>query len=166
MGNGHPPGAARWRLGGLLLAIGGLAGCSGAHEPVQVASNPTPPAAAPTTNVPALLGLSIDSLHRRLGPVQPLPGNLGSLANLFGRSTTGSAGQDSLASFRTGGLTLIASYSARTRQVSDLLVLGNREDSLVARAALHANASNYLLLPVFRPDQPGRLLGLRVISLQ
>jgi hypothetical protein len=71
---------------------------------------------------------------------------------------------DSLLAFRTGGLTLIASYNAHTRQVRDLLVLGHQEDSLMARASLRANTNEYLLLPVFLTNRPNRLVGLRVVK--
>ncbi len=158
-----------WHLVGLLvLAVGsgGLAGCSGAHEPTQTLAPTTTKAAqaAPTTNLPALLGMSIDGLHSRLGPTQPLPVAFAGPDGLLGEGTD-SAKQDSLATFRTGGLTLVASYNVHTRQVRDLILLGHHEDSLMMRAALRANASNYLLIPLFHSDRPGYLLGLRVVAL-
>jgi hypothetical protein len=149
----------------LLASSACLTSCSGTHEPGQVA--PTPPrmgTPAPTTNVPALLGVSIDGLYERLGPAQPLPPDLADPAEIFGRDTNLTK-QDSVASFRTGGLTLLASYDAHTRRVDDLLLLGRREDSLMARSTLRANARDYLVLPVFRVNEPGHLLGLRIVSL-
>lgn len=151
-------------LAGLLLGSGCLAGCSGTHESRHVAATPSR-RIVPTTNVPALLGVSIDGLHERLGPGQPLPpGVVNTLQVQVNDIET--ARQDSLASFRTGGLTLVASYDARTRQVSDLLLLGRREDSLMAQGTLKANARNYLVLPIFRLNKPGRLLGLRIVALK
>lgn len=145
----------------LLLA----AGCSGAHEPTQTQPLPTPPRASlvATTNVPALLGKSIDSLRSELGPAQvvqrdfidSMVGNIAPVDKV-----------DSLATFRSGGLTLVASYNVRTRRVRDLLVLGRHEDSLMARASLQANARNYLIMPVFFATKPSHLLGLRIVSLQ
>lgn len=146
-----------------LAAAGWPAGCSGAHEPTQVAVAPAHAAAAPTANVPALLGASIESLQARLGAAQPLPAGFIDPTDLD-TSGPGAARPDSLATFRTGGLTLIASYNVRTRQVNDLLLLGRREDSLMARASLRVNSTSYLVLPVFCPDQPGHLLGLRVVA--
>ncbi len=145
----------------VLLATTGwwLAGCSGAHEPTQVISSVPHAVVAPTTNVPALLGRSIDELRGRLDTTaRPLPaGYLSLLSN-------GLASTDSLQAFRTGGLQLIATYNRTTRQVRDLLILGPREDSLMGRASLRNSARRYVVLPVFRPDTPNKLLGLRVLA--
>ncbi|TDN40552.1 hypothetical protein E4631_10455 [Hymenobacter sp. UV11] len=143
-----------------LAACWAIAGCSGTHEPVQTA--PTLPRAsvAPTANVPAMLGKSIDSLRSQLGPAQALPANYTDpLTTISAAPTT-----DSLAAFRTGGLTIVASYNAQTRRVRDLLVLGRHEDSLLARASLRASAHNYLIMPVFFANKPTHLLGLRIIT--
>lgn len=153
------------RAGWGLLASGGLGACSGAHEPTQTTQAAAHAGVAPTANVPMLVGLSIDGLHSRLGPRQPLPASFTTPAEVLGAASR-LARQDSLAAFKTGGLTLIASYDARSRQVHDLLLLGHHEDSLLAKAALRANASNYLVLPVFGPDRPNYLLGLRVVAVK
>jgi hypothetical protein len=114
---------------------------------------------APTADVPALLGASIDGLRQRLGPSQPLPPHI---AAALPDATLRLA--DSVATFRTGGLTLVASYNARSRQVRDLLLLGHHEDSLMGRAHLRANSPNYLIMPVFAAGNSFRLLGLRIIT--
>lgn len=148
----------RWLLGaGLALGAGA---CSGAHEPAQRSPETTQPRAVikPTADVPALLGHSIDELRRRLGPAQELPAAFGRI-----RQDSSPYPSDSAVMFRTGGLQLIASYDIRTRVISDLLLLGRHEDSLMHRAALRADARNYLVLPVFQANRPGLLLGLRVI---
>jgi hypothetical protein len=147
-----------------LLAGSGLAACSGAHEQAQVVATATRVSAA-TTNVPALLGLSIDELRQRLGAAQLPPATLTDPNGaLIGQREQ--AMQDSVVTFQTGGLTLAASYDARTRQVHDLLLLGRHEDSLMAKAALRSNAHNYLVMPVFRVNEPNSLLGLRVVSIK
>jgi hypothetical protein len=147
------------------LAWGGglLSGCSGAHEPAQHSPEVSRPIMhlAPTANVPALLNKSIEEVQRRLGAAQPLPTILADLTlynSLAPRLT------DSVMVFRTGGLLLAASYNTRSRRINDLLLLGRHEDSLMHRAALRTNSSEYLVLPIFRPSRPGALLGLRVIS--
>ncbi|RZK28621.1 MAG: hypothetical protein EOO63_10835 [Hymenobacter sp.] len=122
-------------------------------------------ATPPATNVPALLGMSIDKLSERLGPSQHLPPGFANPLEVV-VSAADLNRQDSLASFRTGGLTVLASYDAHTRQVRDLLLLGQREDSLMAQGTLRANARDYLVLPVFRVNKPGRLVGLRVVALK
>ncbi len=146
-----------------LAAFWAVAGCTRSQEPAQMP--PTPPRAsvAATANVPALLGESIDSLRSRLGPAQALPPNFKdplAIANdvLYPA--------DSLAAFHTGGLTVVASYDAHTRQVRDLLVLGQHEDSLMARASLQSGARSYIILPIFFANQPGHLVGLRIISIK
>ena len=141
-----------------------LASCSRSPEPARKAgTGPARAQIAPTANVPALLGVSIDGLRHRLGPPQPLPAALRpSEATLFVGASAGEL--VSLATFRTGGLTLVASYDTRSREVRDLLLLGQHEDSLMGRAALRANAVNYLIMPVFYVGSANRLLGLRVIA--
>jgi hypothetical protein len=158
-GDGRQP-ASCPRLAAVLLAAtsGWLASCSGAHEPTQGVSTITHAAVAPTANVPALLGRSIDELRSRLGAAHPLP------TNYLDPVSDGLASPDSLLAFRTGGLQLVATYNVHSRQVRDLLVLGQQEDSLMGRASLQSNARGYLVLPVFRPDKPNRLLGLRVLA--
>lgn len=150
--------------GWLLVGSGWLAGCSGTHESRQVAATPSR-ISAPATNVPALLGVSIDGLHERLGPAQPLPPGFVNPLDMVS-NPTGVNRPDSLVSFRAGSLTLLASYDARTRQVRDLLLLGHREDSLMAQGTLQTNARDYLVLPVFRVNKPGRLIGLRIVALK
>ena len=151
---------ARWLL---LAASSGLAACSGAHESAQTTASLARAGAAPTANVPALVGMSIDDLHRRLGATHTPPTSLtdpnGPLAG-----QNEQAMRDSVVTFQTGGLTLVASYDIQTRQVRDLLLLGHHEDSLMARATLRSNASSYLVLPVFRTDKPSSLLGLRIVA--
>jgi hypothetical protein len=150
---------ARWLL---LAASSWLAGCSGAHESAQ-ATAVAHAGVAPTTNVPALVGMSIDDLHRRLGASQTPPASLTDPSGpLAGQNEQ--AMQDSVVTFQAGGLTLVASYEVHTRQVRDLLLLGHHEDSLMARATLRSNASSYLVLPVFRVDKPNSLLGIRIVA--
>ena len=149
----------RWRVALSLSVL--LAGCSGTHEPRHMASVDIVHAqVAPTTDVPALLGVSIDGLRQRLGAAQPLAEPL---AATLPESRFGGFA-DSVTTFRTGGLTLVASYDARSRQVRDLLLLGHHEDSLMGRARLRSNAPNYLVMPVFYAGNSFRLLGLRVIT--
>jgi hypothetical protein len=144
----------------LALALASLlpAACSSSHEPPQVpAKGPAHVQVAPTTDVPALLGKSIDGLRQQLGSRQPVPAGLVAI-------DTSTNSPDSLAAFHTGGLILIASYDARSREVRDLLLLGNHEDSLMGRAGLRTNAANYLIMPVFYGRNSHRLMGLRVIA--
>jgi hypothetical protein len=154
-------GPVRW-VAALGISLGAL-GCSGAHEQHRV---PLPPAehvqVAPTTDVPALLGISIDGLRQRLGTPQPLPKRFAT--SEASRLLYTSQGRlDSLMVFRTGGLVVLASFNIHSRQVRDLLLLGRHEDSLMGRARLQPNAANYLVMPVFHDNRSFRLLGLRII---
>jgi hypothetical protein len=145
-----------------LLVSGSLGACSRSHEPMQTTLVATHAAVAATANVPALLGLSIDDLHSRLGSQRPLPGSFSTLPEMP-QAANELTNADSLTSFQAGGLTLIANYNAHTRQVHELLVLGHHEDSLMARAALRSSASHYLVLPIFASSRPNYLLGLRIV---
>ncbi len=159
----RPPGKPRPWPGRRHAVLGAgvlLAACSRTHEPRHVAANDiVRTQVAPTADVPALLGVSIDGLHQRLGQARPLPA---ALAASMPESRL--ALPDSVTTFRTGGLTVVASYNARSREVRDLLLLGHHEDSLMGRARLQANAPNYLVMPVFYNGDAYRLLGLRVIA--
>jgi len=151
--------AARWLATVSYLA---LSACSGAHEPVHTPTASRPRGIiTPTTNVPALVGASIDGLRRRLGSAYPLPPNFD---DPIMAAADSSAAPDSVMAFRTGGLLLVANYNAHTRQVRDLLLLGRHEDSLLAKASLQTSGANYLVLPVFQAGSANRMLGLRVIA--
>ncbi|GAA4498277.1 hypothetical protein GCM10023172_14920 [Hymenobacter ginsengisoli] len=140
------------------------ASCSGAHEPTQATKTAVHADIAATANVPALVGLTIDDLHMRLGSRQPLPaGFLTPAAQGVPEAASQLVNRDSLASFQAGGLTLLANYNAQTRRVHELVVLGHYEDSLMAKATLRTSASHYLVLPLFANDRPNYLLGLRVV---
>lgn len=150
-------------LRGLALTAGGLAaGCSGAHEPTQQSEHPASrPLVPPVVNVPAMLGKPIESLRRSLGNAVPLPAAYQD-SNTYAPLDPVAA--DSIVTFRKGRLLLIACYNIRSRQVHDLLLLGRHEDSLMHQAALRSNMPNYLVMPVFRANRAGSLLGLRVID--
>ena len=154
--------AVSYRASLLYAACWLASGCSGAHEPTQTLPNVPRTSVAPTANVPALLGKSIDALRTKLGAAQQMPRSF--MDPVVASSAAPSGSADSLEAFRTGGLTLVASYDARTREVRDLLIVGRHEDSLMARASLQASARNYLIMPVFYSGRHNHLLGLRVIS--
>jgi hypothetical protein len=144
----------------LLLAAAAQLACSRAREREDspAARMPVPPArtaAAPAVNLAAVVGRSIDEVRRQLGPARALPDGF--------QDPVLRPGTDSTLAFQPRGLTVVASYDARTRQVLDLLVLGNDEDALMRRAGLLAGAPGYLLLPVFAVNRSTRLVGLRIV---
>ncbi|TPG66632.1 hypothetical protein EAH73_09585 [Hymenobacter nivis] len=144
----------------LLLAAAAQLACSRAreHEDSPAAHGlvaPARTAATPAVNVAAVVGHSIDEVRRQLGPARALPAGF---EDPMGRSAN-----DSTLAFRPQGLMVLASYDARTRQVLDLLVLGNDEEALMRRTGLLAGAPGYLLLPVFAASHRTRLVGLRIV---
>lgn len=153
----------RWLLGACLGTGLALAACSGTHERVQ--RSPDVPhykrvVVAPTTNLPKLLNQPIEQLRQQLTALPVLPGALidaTRMSDLAPRAT------DSLLTFRAGGMLLIASYDIQTRRVHDMLLLGHHEDSLMQRAALRFDATNYLVLPAFQMRRTSKFLGLRII---
>lgn len=153
-------------IAGLALLALAVA-CSRSNEPVQETGHPTivrpatlPPARA-VIAVPALLGLSVDALARELGPPRPLPASVQALLSQLPSADPA----DSLRFFRYRNLEVLVNYDAATRRFNDLLLLGTNEDLLMQHAGLSAEASNYLLLPVFQARHPTQILGLRVVPL-
>jgi hypothetical protein len=114
-------------------------------------------------DVPSLLKLSIDDLSQQLGPRLPVPA--GFADPLLAPSARRNEELDSTALFQRPGLALVASYDYRSRQVSNLLLLGSNETELMRRARLNLGATHYLVLPVFQERQPTQLLGLRVLAM-
>lgn len=152
----------------LLLAGGGLvaAACSGTHEPLQdraVRAVPQPARDESGLRVPELLSLDIDELSQQLGPALPLPSGFVDpmLAPVIQRSED----LDSSLLFRRRGLAIVASYDYRSRQVSNLLLVGANEAELMNRAQLQLGADSYLVLPVFKERPTNELLGLRVLAM-
>ena len=147
--------------------VGLAAACSHSGEPVQEPGHTAiarPAGLLPArvvVAVPSLLGLSVDALARKLGPAQPMPASV--LALLSQLPSADPA--DSMRFFRYRSLDVLVSYDAGTRRFNDLLLLGSNEDLLMQRAGLSAEASNYLLLPVFHARRPTQMLGLRVVPL-
>lgn len=117
----------------------------------------------PRLNIPGLLGLSIDEISRRVGPRMPLPA--GFIDPLLISLSQRGVPMDSATLFRSQGLAMVAAYDDRTRQVSELLLLGTDENELMYRGYLELGAANYLVLPAFQPQHPTKLMGLRIMAL-
>ena len=162
---GLKQGTSKWMTGAVLLALAGA--CSRSGEPSKEPGYPTvghPAAPAPgraVVAVPALLGLSVDKLPRHLGPALLPPATV--QATLSQLPATDPA--DSTRFFQFRSLSVLASFDPATRRLQDLLLLGPDEDQLMQQAGLSAEASNYLVLPVFHYRRPTQLLGLRVVPL-
>ena len=119
-----------------------------------------PTAAKPLLDLPAALRLRPRALRDRLGPPRPaVPGFIDPGKALNDQLLP----IDSLAWYAPRGLTMLVSFRPGTGFVQDVLLLGADETALMRQAALQPDAPGYLVLPVFQPRQPDRLLGLRVV---
>jgi len=151
----------------LLLIILGLAACTGrstVSEKRITSVEPSLPAPAPF-DAAGLLGRNIDQLRRKLGSpleaVSPVPGMEPPAAQKHTE-----AGENWNNTFEKNSTTLIVSFSARTRKVHDIIMLGSNEEELMRRGKLTLNALNYIVVPVLNPQNTNKLLGLRVIPLR
>ena len=149
----------------LLIAAGmaGLASCSGSHEPPPEHTVAARLALPPQLDVHALVGISIYELSQRIGPAQPVPAEF---TNPMLRLASLGDGTDSLSAFQRNGLTLLATYNTVSRTVSELIVAGHSEDSLMQRAHLQANAPGYIIMPIFKTNRSRQLMGLRLVPLK
>ena len=139
--------------------------CSGAHEKPKDRNGAVGGPArklALVLDVPAMVGASIDELRRQLGPAGAVPNQLADPAALA--HVRNADAYDSAAAFRRRGVTVVATFDTRTRQVSDLLVLGKNEQTVIQQANLDVDSPDYLLLTVFDAHNTSRFLGLRVVS--
>ena len=150
-----------------MLAGGVLGACTRTHETltdplVPTVSKVAARKAVPSTDVPNLLGLTIDEVSQRVGPRLPVPPDFTDPVILPQARRLGML--DSTALFRTPGVSMVASYDHQSREVHDLLLLGDNENELMKRAQLRLGAEAYLVLPVFEARQPNQLMGLRVLA--
>ena len=160
------------RIGRVLLVLLGagtawaaLAACSHPAEPVSEPAmtghmQPPAPTTRPVVDLPSLLALKVDEMPARLGPRQPLPALFDDPGMLLNDQQIK---HDSLACFRYHGLEMVVNFDARSRRITDLLLLGANEDQLMQQGQLSLDASTYLLVPLFRPRSDTALLGLRVV---
>lgn len=144
--------------------FGLLGACSGAHEArhESISTTETSFNDAPRLDVAALLRLTIDEVASRVGPPHRVPPVFQDPTLIAQPQSGGSA--DSTVLFQYRGLNLVVSYDHGTRQVKDLLMLGNNEDELMSRGKLQLGSSHYLVLPVFQRRHPTELMGLRVLA--
>lgn len=153
----------------LLAGSGALGACSSqGHEPRQDdatalrrPATPSRPAAARSLiNLPAGLHLRPAEFGARFGQPQPLAPDF---VDPGKASADSAAPADSLALFQPQGLPMIVSFRPGSGRVQDVLLLGADETMLMRQATLEPAAAGYLLLPVFAPRRPDRLIGLRVV---
>ncbi len=159
-----------WVVLMLLAALSALSACLGGTTSSMQDETSAAQLRQPTTgrqtapraliDLPAALPLLPADFRARFGEPLPLPLGFLDLGKNLGE---GAAPTDSLAMFQPQGLPLIVSFDRRTGAVKDALVLGPDEATLMRQASLAPNAPHYLLLPVFYPSRPGKLLGLRVV---
>jgi len=147
-----------------LLAILGLAACTGRSTVSEKrVSTVEPPRNMPVPfDVTTLLGRNIDQVRRKLGsPLESHTQALGPEPAAAKKNTL--EGENWNNTFQKNGTTFIVSFSARTRKVHDIIVLGNNEEELMRRSKLTLTDLNYIVVPVLNPQNTNEVLGIRMI---
>jgi hypothetical protein len=145
------------------VVLGLVGACSGAHEAKHdsISTVAVPLNDPPRLDVPGLLALSIEEVGHRLGPPRPVPPALRDPTLL--PQPQQHEPLDSAALFQYRGLNIVVSYDYPTRQVKDLMLMGDNEDELMNQGRLQLGSANYLVLPIFQQSRPTELMGLRVL---
>ena len=113
-----------------------------------------------------MLGRNIDQLRRMLGPPLEAAARDARAAEPTAAQKRTPKGENWNNTFEKNGTTLIVSFSARTRKVHDIIVVGNDEDELMHRSNINLTAVNYIIVPVLNPENTNQVLGVRVIPLR
>ncbi|MCR5889289.1 hypothetical protein LRS06_16250 [Hymenobacter sp. J193] len=153
----------------LVPAFAGLLGLAGCMNS-QTASEAERPAAERGTAVApgkldagSLLKRNIDQLRRQLGQPQEASDELvGADPNADQMKSTN--GEGWINTFQTEGNTLVVTFNARNRRVSDIVLVGENEDDLMLRGGLMMTSPDYIVLPL--PDgggESGKVKGVRII---
>jgi hypothetical protein len=150
----------------VLLLLGSLAACTGtqsASEAGAPVTGRTEVAPANNLNMPSLVGRNIDQLRRSLGaPRETKTQKIGLEPTAEQMKST--KGQDWINTFEKGGTTIVATFNARTRKVTDLVVLGSDEDELMRRTNLSLSDPAYTVQPVKDPRNSRNTIGVRVMK--
>ncbi|RIY10463.1 hypothetical protein D0T11_09680 [Hymenobacter rubripertinctus] len=116
-----------------------------------------------TVDLPDLMGRNIDQVRRKLGaPRESKEQAIGLEPTAEQMQST--KGQDWINTFEQNGLTIVATFNARSRKVRDLVVVGSDEDEILRRANLSLTAPNYMVLPVANPSNNREIIGMRVVD--
>lgn len=154
------------RLLSILLLPLAAAACTGAQTAAETGSPAVSRAAtvaATSVNLPLLVGRSIDQVRRTLGPPRETKAQAIGLEPTAEQMRT-TKGQDWINTFEKNGTTVVATFDARTRQVNNLVVLGDDEDELLGRASLSLTDTAYTVQPIANPKNNRELIGLRVVK--
>ncbi|QIX60460.1 hypothetical protein FY528_17795 [Hymenobacter lutimineralis] len=144
----------------------GLAGCMNS----QNASETERPAAERGTavtpgklDVASLLKRNIDQLRRQLGQPQEASDELvGADPNADQMKSTN--GEGWINTFQTEGNTLVVTFNARNRRVSDIVLVGSNEDDLMLRGGLMMTSPDYIVMPISDGGpESNKVKGIRVI---
>ncbi|MBX0288954.1 hypothetical protein K3G63_00805 [Hymenobacter sp. HSC-4F20] len=150
----------------LLVLLAGLTSCSGSQT-VSETTSPAPgtvgAAPAVAIDVPALVGRNIDQVRRVLGtPREARDQKVG--AEPTAEQMKATKGEDWINTFERQGVTLVATFNARTRKVRDLVLVGTDEDEILQNGNLSLTATDYIVLPVANPQNNRELIGMRVVA--
>lgn len=147
-----------------FLILSELAACTGRSTVGErrVSAAVHAPTGHTPFNLPSLLGCTIDQVRQKLGsPLETTKQELGPEPTEVQKRTPASENWSN--TFKSKGTTFIVNFSANTRKVHDIIVLGNDEDELMQRSNLTLTALNYIVVPVLNPENTSQVLGVRMI---
>ncbi|MDU0372403.1 hypothetical protein ACFPAF_18525 [Hymenobacter endophyticus] len=150
----------------VFILSAGLAACSGSQsvsESGMPATGSSEAARTAAVDVPVLVGRNIDQVRRALGPPQETKEQKIGLEPTA-EQMKATRGEDWINTFERKGVTVVATFNARTRKVRDLVVVGSDEDELLRNANLSLTAPGYMVLPVANPSNNREIIGMRVVA--
>lgn len=150
-----------------LATLLGAAACTGSQTIAETdgpgISRATVAAPTVSLDLSAVIGRNIDQVRRTLGmPREAKAKTMGIEPTPEQMKAT--KGEDWINTFEKNGTTVVATFNARTRQVRDLVVVGDDEDELLGRTNLSLTSPNYMIVPVANPKNARAMIGLRVMA--
>ncbi|GAB2792436.1 hypothetical protein HNQ93_003602 [Hymenobacter luteus] len=145
----------------LLLGVGACTGAQTASESRTPATDAAAPAVA--LDVPTLVGRNIDQVRRALGPPREARDQKVG-AEPTAEQMKATKGEDWINTFEHNGVTVVATFNARTRKVRDLVLVGTDEDEILQKGNLSLTATQYMVLPVISPSNNREIIGMRVLA--
>lgn len=150
-------------LSGLALATQVACSSSQTSSEVEVPVQKRPVAAAPASiNLPELITHNIDYVRRRLGRPQEAADELVG-ADPSAAQLKATKGEGWINTFDVQGTTLVVTFNARNRKVSDMVLMGTNEDQLMQRGRLTLNDPAYIVLSIPEPGQMNKVRGVRIV---
>jgi hypothetical protein len=150
------------------LTLGFLAACSRSQTPSETEApqqSQSKTAQTASIDLPELVKHNIDYLRRQLGPPQEAADEVIG-ADPTAAQLRATKGEGWINTFRRQGSTLIVTFNARTRKVSDIVLMGTNEEDLMRLGNLSTTAPNYIVLSIPEPGQLNKVRGVRIVPSQ